>query len=68
VRCIREAKGTGKAKGTGEAKGTGKETRLRREELVLKLQENKYKRQKEDARRQRTNKKLSTLNELQEQK
>jgi hypothetical protein len=38
VRCIREAK------------GTGKETRLRREERVLKLQENKYKRQKEDTR------------------
>jgi hypothetical protein len=31
-------------------KGTGKETRLRREERVLKLQENKYKRQKEDTR------------------
>jgi hypothetical protein len=34
-----------------EAKGTGKETRLRREERVLKLQETKYKRQKEDTRR-----------------
>ena len=34
-----------------EAKGTGKETRLRREERILKLQENKYKRQKEDTRR-----------------
>jgi hypothetical protein len=48
MRCIREAKGTGEAK--GKAKGTGKETRLRREERVLKLQENKYKSKKEDTR------------------
>jgi hypothetical protein len=34
VRCIREAK------------GTGKETKLRREKRELKLQENKYKRRR----------------------
>jgi len=52
VRCIREAKGTGKAKGTGEAKGTGKETRLRREERALKLQENKYKKKTQEDKEQ----------------
>ncbi len=44
--------GSAEVKSIRDAKGTGKETRLRREERALKLQENKYKKKTQEDKEQ----------------
>jgi len=61
VRCIREAKGTGKAKGTEKRKEREKTQDFEGRNWYLNYKKTNIKDKKEDARTQRTNKKLSTL-------